>query len=103
MRFYVSTQSELLIFFSIVVLAVCAFVPTAWLLARFFGETLEKPAPGEMICRNCKCKSIRPSYQSGIVDYFLAVFGLLPYRCEVCYWRFYARRSSVGPAAGQAR
>ena len=97
MRFFVSTQSQLLIAFGFCVLAVCALLPVLWLLARFFGEAVEKgtPAEGEMACSNCKCKSVRPSFKSGILDFFLSVFGLVPYRCEVCYWRFYRRRSAV--------
>ena len=105
MRFFVATQSQLLLAFSIIVLAICALVPLVWLIGRFFGESLQKEeaASGEMICRNCKCKTVRSSFQAGIVDHSLGLFGLVPFRCEVCYWRFYARRPAARPSPSSAR
>ena len=62
-------------------------------LVRRVGATAGRdPVAGNMICRNCKGKTVRLSFQAGLVDFFWSLISFAPYRCDVCYHRFHARR-----------
>ena len=75
------------------VLLIASMVLVMVLLTRFFQETVEKTSrQEELVCRACGSKSIRLSYPSGVVDMLFSLFAWQPFRCDVCYWRFYSRR-----------
>jgi hypothetical protein len=74
------------------ILALLALGLLLWFAIRAFGEMLEKHEESELMCRNCKAKSIHASYPVGFVDGLFGLFGCTPYRCDVCSFRFYIRR-----------
>jgi len=59
---------------------------------RAFRHVLEKTSRDELSCRNCQSKSIRSSFTHGLVDHLFGMFGCVPFRCDVCSYRFYMRR-----------
>jgi hypothetical protein len=67
---------------------------------RFFAEMVEENVHGdaELACRHCKSKSLHSSYRRGLIDTTFGWFDCIPYRCEVCSFRFYVRRHA--PSAG---
>ena len=46
----------------------------------------------ELVCPACRSSKFRRSHRRTVVDYLLAVGGVLPWRCESCDTRFRARR-----------
>jgi transposase-like protein len=45
-------------------------------------------------CPRCGSSDIRRSHRhGGFVALMLSIFELIPYRCDACYHRFYARSS----------
>lgn len=92
MRFYVSTQSQLMIATILSILAIVALSLLVLFAIRSFAEMLEKSAESDLVCRNCKSKSIHASFPSGFLDRMFGRFDCVPYRCEVCSFRFYVRR-----------
>jgi hypothetical protein len=54
-----------------------------WLLRPYF---LSLGRPG---CPNCGSGEIRISFRSGVADRVFGLFSCEPYRCKVCYYRFY--------------
>jgi hypothetical protein len=84
------------------ILAILALLVVAVMAWRIFGDLLERTtakAP-DLLCRSCKSKSVHPSSRQGTVDSFFALFGCEPYRCDVCTWRFYVRRTGTTAGAG---
>lgn len=94
MRFYISTQSQIMVVTAMSIVAILALGLIGFFAVRYLSEMLEGASRGEagMNCRSCKSKSIHPSFPSGLVDTAFSVFGCLPYRCDVCNFRFYIRR-----------
>ena len=70
-----------------------------------FREMLEGTRAGEseLVCRQCTSKSVHLSRPSGPVDAILSRFACAPYRCDVCAWRFYVRRSGASGRAASLR
>ncbi len=52
-------------------------------------------------CPNCGWTDVRRSMPHGLLDYFIRIAGLVPYRCRTCAGRFYRtlRRNSTKLAA----
>ena len=92
MRFYVSTKSQLMIATILSVLAIAALTLLVVFAIRSFAEMLDKSPESELVCRNCKSKSIHASFPAGFLDHMFGRFDCVPYRCEVCSFRFYVRR-----------
>lgn len=47
-------------------------------------------------CPNCDSQYTRRSHRRGLFErYVLQAFGMVPYRCDDCYKRFYSRRSRL--------
>jgi hypothetical protein len=46
----------------------------------------------ELVCPACRSTKFRRSHRRTVVDYLLAVGGILPWRCASCETRFRARR-----------
>ena len=72
-------------------LGILALGVLAFFAFRYLSEMLAK-ADGNLACRNCKSKSIHPSLSGAFADSLFGIFGCVPYRCEVCQFRFYVRR-----------
>lgn len=105
MRFYVLSQSQLMMAGAAAVAAVLAITGLLIFAWRVFGETVERKTmdDAELVCRSCKSKAIHPSYPAGILDHIFGLFSCSPYRCYVCSWRFYVHRPhSAGHTASQA-
>jgi DNA-directed RNA polymerase subunit RPC12/RpoP len=98
-RFYISTQSQLMVATVMSIVAFLALGLLVFFAIRFFGEMLEESvhSHSELACRNCKSKWVHSSYPIGFIDTAFGVFDCIPYRCEVCSFRFYVRRRA--PAA----
>ena len=96
MRFYISTQSQIIVATGMSIVAFLALAVLVFLVVRYLSEMLEKSTHGDrgLICRSCKSKSVHSSYPSGFVDTGFSVFGCEPYRCDVCNFRFYVRRAA---------
>ena len=101
MRFYISTQSQLMVAAAMTIVAVLAIALLVVFAIRFIGEMLEETTHGEsgLVCRNCKSKSVHSSYPTGFVDTAFGFFACVPYRCDVCSFRFYIRRPAASPRA----
>jgi hypothetical protein len=97
MRFYISTQSQLMVATAMSIVALLALGLMVFLAIRYFAEMVDDGVPGHsgLSCRHCTSKSIHASYPSGLVDMAFSLFGCIPYRCEVCSLRFYARRPAI--------
>ncbi len=74
------------------VLALAALGLLLWFAFRSFGEMLERQAEADLVCRSCKSKSIHASFPEGFIDGVFGLFACMPYRCDVCSFRFYVRR-----------
>lgn len=50
----------------------------------------------DLTCPECTSTEVYRSRRRSLVDYFLAVFGLYPYRCSVCLkrWRHFGNLKS---------
>ena len=94
MRFYVSTQSQLMVATILSILAILALALLLLFAIRSFRGMLEKSAESDVVCRNCTSKSIHGSFPSGLMDSVFRVFACVPYRCDVCSFRFYVRQPS---------
>jgi len=92
MRFFVSTQSQLLVASVLALLAVLALVVLALLAMRGIAELLGKTPESNLVCRNCKSRSIHASRPLGFIDTLFELLACMPYRCDVCSYRFYIRR-----------
>ena len=92
MRFYVSTQVQLMV--AVIIGALLALALLVFFAIRFFAEMLEESGHAGLTCRNCKSKSLHSSYPIGFMDAAFGLFGCVPYRCEVCSFRFYVRRQA---------
>jgi hypothetical protein len=79
------------------ILAILGLALLLWLAIRAFSEMLEKTTESELLCRNCKSKSIHSSFPNGSMDSLFGIFGCVPYRCDVCSFRFYVRRPEISP------
>jgi hypothetical protein len=80
------------------ILAILGLALLLRLAIRSFREMLEKTTESELACRNCKSKSIHSSLPNGSsMDSLFGIFGCVPYRCDVCSFRFYARRPEISP------
>jgi hypothetical protein len=79
------------------ILAILGLVLLLWLAIRAFTEMLEKTTESDLVCRNCKSKSIHPCFPNGSMDSLFGILGCVPYRCDVCSFRFYARRPEISP------
>ena len=101
MRLYIATQGQLMMAVAIGVLLIISALLVIVLITKFFQETVEKTSRDEqLVCRACGSKSIRSSYPSGLMDAMFSLFAWRPFRCDVCYWRFYSRRRDRrGPVA----
>jgi hypothetical protein len=99
-RFYVAAQHQLLVVMTIGIMGLTA------LLVLLFTVFARRERPGisdggrdgdgtELICRMCKAKAVRPSFRSGLMDFLFSLTGHVPYRCEVCYNRFYVRQADA--------
>jgi hypothetical protein len=101
LRFYISTQSQLMVATALAIAALVALAVLAFFAIRFLGDMLEKSARADSVlcCRHCKSKSIHLSYPSGLLDTAFSLFDCAPYRCEVCSYRFYVRRFTVSAGA----
>ena len=101
MRFYISTQSQLMVATAMTVAALLALGLLVFFAFRFIGEILEETAHAEsaLACRNCKSKSVHSSYPNGFLDTAFGLFACVPYRCDVCSFRFYVRRPASSASA----
>jgi len=101
MRFYISTQSQLMVATAMGIVALLALGLIVLLAIRYFADMLDDGVPGHsgLSCRHCTSKSIHTSYPSGLVDMAFSLCGCIPYRCEVCSLRFYARKSAISADA----
>jgi hypothetical protein len=97
-RFYVSTQTQLMVATILVAIAALAVTTLVLYAMRQLREILNEAAAvqGQLLCRNCKCKWVHRSLSRGVADTFLALFACVPYRCKICNFRFYVRRSYAG-------
>jgi len=49
----------------------------------------------EAVCPECRSTAIRRSQRRGLIErVVLPMFGILPYRCQACDTRFYAKIES---------
>ena len=56
-------------------------------------QSIPISAPPARQCPVCESLELRRSRRHGVFErYLLTPLGLFPYRCEVCYKRFYSRR-----------
>src|SRR5689334_9732433 len=104
MRFYVSSQSQILVAAAVAVAAMMALAGLAIFAWRVLSESMQRTTldDAELVCRYCKAKAVHPSFPTGILDRLLGFFAWVPYRCYVCSWRFYLHRPhSAGRAASQ--
>jgi hypothetical protein len=77
------------------ILAILALGLLVLFAIRSFGEMLERSPESDLVCRSCKTKSIRASFPAGFTDSIFGLFDCVPYRCEVCSFRFYVRRPAA--------
>jgi hypothetical protein len=104
MRFYILSQSQLVIAVALPAMAVMAVVGLAIYACRVFGGTVQHAAVDdpELTCHYCKSKAIHESFRSGIMDHIFWLFSCTPYRCYICSCRFYLHRPhSAGRPASQ--
>jgi len=97
LRFYISAQSRLVVAAGISIIALLALGLVVILVIRHFADMVVESAPGPsgLACQNCNSKSIHASYPSGLTDKAFGWFACVPYRCEVCSFRFYLRRQTT--------
>ncbi len=79
------------------IVVIFALLATASLLLGQFTEALayNAGASGDLFCIHCKSKSVRTSFRAGLRDFLMSMLSCAPYRCEVCYYRFYVRRQAA--------
>ena len=97
-RFYVLSQSQLIIAAAAAAIAVLAIIGLAIFAWRVFIENVERTTldDSELTCRHCKSKAVHPSFRTGVFDQIFWMFSCTPYRCSVCSWRFYLYRPQSG-------
>jgi hypothetical protein len=57
--------------------------------ARRVDLLLARPLEQEVVCRKCHWKCSRRSRRKSVLDIFLALFLLRPFRCRSCRRRYY--------------
>src|SRR5690242_13029647 len=71
---------------------------------QYHFQLLPRPVPPDnrdvvaetKICPRCGWSNIRPSPRRGLIDGFMALFFLAPFRCRNCRHRFYRFSTRVG-------
>jgi hypothetical protein len=58
-------------------------------LATLDVRKSRKRDPERRVCPACGGTHVRPSYPGGPRDALYRIFGLEPYRCRACTYRFY--------------
>jgi hypothetical protein len=48
-----------------------------------------------MLCPQCRSGDCFRSHRDGLIDYAVSIFGLRPWRCHTCDYRYFAGRVAV--------